>query len=337
MDLFSTNVLAAAVGSLFTPQTFLLDNFFPTIQTEQSEEIHFDIDTGKRRVAPFVSPVVAGQVVASRGFHTATFKPAYIKDKRVFDVNRPFKRAMGEQIGGALAPADRLRAMLATELEDQIGMVTRRMELMAAQAMRTGKVIVTGDQYPTVEVDFQRDVALTVVLTTTSRWGESGVKPLDNLQAWSLLVTQKSGARPRTVVMDVEAWKLFAADPDVQKQLDRFRGNATLEPVKTGAGGSYMGSVGDFDIYVYADWYVDPADGQEKPILPAYTVILTSQEVQGTRAFGAIRDEAAGFQAVPYFAKSWVNEDPAVRYLLMQSAPLTVPYRVNASMGITVR
>lgn len=337
MDLFSTNVLAAAVGSLITPQTFLLDNFFPTIQTEQSEEIHFDIDTGKRRVAPFVSPVVAGQVVASRGFHTATFKPAYIKDKRVFDVNRPFKRAMGEQIGGALSPDNRLRAMLATELEDQIGMVTRRMELMAAQAMRTGKVIVTGDQYPTVEVDFQRDAALTVVLTTTTRWGESGVKPLDNLQTWSLLVTQKSGARPRTVVMDVEAWKLFAADADVQKQLDRFRGNATLEPVKTGAGGSYMGSVGDFDIYVYADWYVDPADGQEKPILPAYTVLLTSQEVQGTRAFGAIRDEAAGFQAVPYFAKSWVSEDPAVRYLLMQSAPLTVPYRVNASMGVTVR
>jgi hypothetical protein len=203
--------------------------------------------------------------------------------------------------------------------------------------MRTGKVIVTGDQYPTVEVDFQRDAALTVALTTTARWGESGVKPLDNLQTWSLLVTQKSGARPRTVVMDVEAWKLFAADADVQKQLDRFRGNATLEPVKTGAGGSYMGSVGDFDIYVYADWYVDPADGQEKPILPAYTVLLTSQEVQGTRAFGAIRDEAAGFQAVPYFAKSWVNEDPAVRYLLMQSAPLTVPYRVNASMGVTVR
>ena len=337
MDLFSTNVLAAAVGSLITPQTFLLDNFFPTIQTEQSEEIHFDIDTGKRRVAPFVSPVVAGQVVASRGFHAATFKPAYIKDKRVFDANRPFKRAMGEQLGGALSPDNRLRAMLATELEDQIGMVTRRMELMAAQAMRTGKVIVTGDQYPTVEVDFKRDAALTVALTATVRWGESGVKPLDNLQTWSLLVTQKSGARPRTVIMDVEAWKLFAADADVQKQLDRFRGNATLEPVKTGAGGSYMGSVGDFDIYVYADWYVDPADGQEKPILPDYTVLLTSQEVQGTRAFGAIRDEAAGFQAVPYFAKSWVNEDPAVRYLLMQSAPLTVPYRVNASMGVTVR
>ena len=54
------------------------------------------------------------------------------------------------------------------------------------------------------------------------------------------------------------------------------------------------------------------------------------------RAYGAIRDEDAGFQALPYFAKSWAEQDPSVRYLLMQSAPLTVPYRINASCGITV-
>ena len=46
---------------------------------------------------------------------------------------------------------------------------------------------------------------------------------------------------------------------------------------------------------------------------------------------------AAGFQAVPFFAKTWNDEDPAVRYMLMQSAPLIVPYRVNASMCVTVR
>ena len=35
---------------------------------------------------------------------------------------------------------------------------------------------------------------------------------------------------------------------------------------------------------------------------------------------------------MPYFSKSWVEEDPAVRYLMLQSAPLVVPYRVNASL-----
>lgn len=338
MDIFTTGVLRRVVAELPAPAPFILNSFFRTEQRETSEEIHFDVDTGKRRLAPFVSPIVAGQVVASRGFTTNTFKPAYIKDKRVFDVNRPFKRAMGESVGGELDPALRMSALLRLELEDQIAMVTRRLEVMAVEALRRGKVTVEGDLYPTVEVDFGRDATLTKALTLAARWGESGVKPLADLQTWSLLVTDKSGATANVVIMDIEAWKIFSADADVQKLLDRFRGSDRLNPTVTGSGGQYKGNVGDFDIWVYAGpGYVDPATGASTPYLPPYTVIVTSTELEGTRAFGAIRDEAAGFQALPYFAKSWVEEDPAVRYLLMQSAPLTVPYRVNASLCATVR
>ena len=98
-----------------------------------------------------------------------------------------------------------------------------------------------------------------------------------------------------------------------------------------------MGSIGTFDIWVYAGWYEHPDTKAITPFLPDHTVIITSPELEGTRAYGAIRDEEAGFQAVPYFSKSWVEKDPAVRYLLLQSAPLPVPYRVNAAMCATVR
>jgi len=63
---------------------------------------------------------------------------------------------------------------------------------------------------------------------------------------------------------------------------------------------------------------------------------MGSRQIEGYRAFGAIRDEAAGFQAVPYYVKSWLEEDPAVRFIMMQSAPLVVPYRVDASLCATV-
>ena len=48
-----------------------------------------------------------------------------------------------------------------------------------------------------------------------------------------------------------------------------------------------------------------------------------------------IMDEKAAFKALRYFSKSWLEEDPAVRWLLMQSAPLVVPYRPNASLCAT--
>jgi hypothetical protein len=113
MDIFSTNVLVGVVQSLIRPPSFFLDRFFPTIQQENTEEIHFDLDNGKRRIAPFVSPLVAGKIVESRGFTAKTFRPAYVKDKRVFDTSRPLRRAMGEQIGGSLSPEQRIQATLA--------------------------------------------------------------------------------------------------------------------------------------------------------------------------------------------------------------------------------
>lgn len=337
MDIFTTGVLARVVAELPAPQPFILNSFFTALQTEQSEEIHFDIANGKRRLAPFVSPIVAGQVVASQGFTTQTFKPAYVKDKRVFDSSRPFKRAIGERIGGELNPAQRLQALLASDLQDQLNMLTNRQEVMAIEALRTGKVVVKGDQYPEVELDFQRHGDLTKKLTSSARWGETGVNPLADIEAWSMLVTQHSGATANTVIMDVKAWQLFSASEAVQKLLDRFRGADKLNATVTGEGGRYMGSIGTFDIWVYAGWYEHPDTKALTPYLPDNTVIITSPELEGTRAYGAIRDEEAGFQAVPYFSKSWVEKDPAVRYLLLQSAPLPVPYRVNAAMCATVR
>ncbi len=337
MNIFNTAVLTQVVPQLPNPEPFILNSFFGAIQTETSEEIHFDIDSGSRRLAPFVAPIVAGQVVQSRGYQTKTFKPAYVKDKRVFDADRPFKRQIGERIGGGIDPAQRLMMALGRELEDQIAMLARRQEVMAVEVLRTGKVTVSGDLYPTTEVNFGRDPRLTQFLANTARWGEVGVEPLDDVQSWSLLVAEKSGTAANVVIMDVEAWKLFSMSNKVQKLLDRFRGADRLNSTVTGEGGRHMGNIGDLDIWVYTGWYEDPDSGQLVPYLPANTVIVTSPDLEGTRAYGAIKDEAAGLLAMPYFAKSWTEEDPALRYLLMQSAPLTVPYRVNASFCATVR
>jgi hypothetical protein len=337
-DLFSTNVLNGVVADLKRPSSFLLDRFFPNVQTETSEEIHFDVDDAKRRLAPFVSPLVEGKVVAGRGYTTNTFKPAYIKDKRVFDANRPLKRSIGEQIGGSISPMDRLRAILAFELEDMLNMLTRRLEVMSATVLRTGAVTIVGDNHPSVSVNFGRDGAQTIVLTSPNRWSDTGVNPLNSLQDWAQVVLKKCGAMPTDVVMDVATWKVFRANTEVQKRLDLYRAIGAQPTMQLGAqiaeGGVYMGSVDGFNIFVYSGWYIDDA-GVEQPILPSGTVIMSGQ-LQGVRAYGAIRDEAVGFQAVPYYVKSWVEEDPAVRFLMMQSAPLVVPYRVNASLAATV-
>jgi len=336
-DMFSTDVLIRTVNSMKMAPSFLLDRFFPNIQTEESEEIHFDVQNRTRRIAPFVSPLVAGKVVAAEGYTTNTFKPAYIKPKTPFDPRRPLRRAMGEQIGGNLAPQDRLRLNLALTLEDHIDMINRRLEVMAAEALRLGRVTVSGESHPTEVVSFGRDGGHTIVKGAGSKWGDAGVKPLDDLQNWAQQVLKTEGAQPVDVVMDVDSWKVFRADADVDKRLDnrRVMDNAMSLDAQMHEGGVYMGTVDGFNVWVYSGWYIDD-DDVEQPILPSGTVILSSAQLEGVRAFGAIQDHDAGLVALPYYPKSWVTPDPSQRWLMTQSAPLVVPTRVNASLSASV-
>lgn len=342
MDIFSTHVLSKVVEYLPTPSSFLLDTFFPQVQTSDKEEIFFDVTSSKPRISPFVSPHMPGKVVNNVGYQTKSFKPAYVKDKRIFDASVPFKRMAGEIIGGNISPAQRLERAIATTLQDQLDNLTRREEVMAAEILRTGQAIISGDGYPSQTVNFGRDGGFTKVLTGSNTWATASVNPLDNLETWAGDVQSKSGVVAKTVVMDPEAWKIFRNNPFVEKYLvDLRRGtnnSLNIDPMVRGKDSKarYVGSIGDFDIWVYNDVYIND-EGAEAKLLPNNTVILGSKDgLEGTRCYGAIKDEKANFAATRYFPKSWLEEDPAVRWLLLQSAPLVVPYRPNASICVTV-
>ena len=72
-------------------------------------------------------------------------------------MNRPLKRSPGEPIGGNMSPADRQRALVALDMQDQLNMLNRRLEVMAGQVLVTGMATISGDKYPTVVVNFGRD------------------------------------------------------------------------------------------------------------------------------------------------------------------------------------
>ena len=155
--LFDTNLLIEVVPNLKRAQTFLLDKFFPNIVTADSEFVAIDVDVGKRRMAPFVSPLVEGRLVEQRRMQTNTFKPAYIKDKRAPDLRKPIRRMIGERLGGDMTGLEREMADLEAEMTDQIDILTRRLEWMAAQVLMNGTVTITGDGFPTTLIDFSRD------------------------------------------------------------------------------------------------------------------------------------------------------------------------------------
>jgi hypothetical protein len=343
VDIFDPYVLNRVVDERVDDTQFLVNTFFPEVATSEEETIMFDVTNERKLITPFVSPLIEGKLVADQGYATKSFRPAYAKDKRVFDPNKAFRRMAGERIGGSMTPAQRHQAKIAFALDEQITMLNRRLEVMAGDVLVNGTATISGERYPTAVIDYGRRAGNRKVLTSTARWGESGVSPYDNVEAWAQEVTDNTGNVPTDVVMTVDAWNLYRADPKIEKLLDTNRRELADANIATGyvpqprAGVVYRGRVGYLRFWTYTNSYTDPEDMQTKPVLPAYTVLIGSRDVDGVRHFGAIRDEDAGLQARQYFVKSWVEPDPSRRFLLMQSAPLLVPYRPNNLLSATVR
>jgi len=337
--IYDTNTLIQVVPNLKRAQKFLLDTFFPNIVTSDSELVSIDVDVGKRRMSPFVSPLVEGKLVEQRRYQTNIFKPAYIKDKRAPDLRKPVRRMIGERIGGDLTGPEREMANIEFEMTDQIDMLDRRLEWMAAQAMVNGTVTITGDGFPTTLIDFGRDSSLTVALSGAARWGQSGVVPTQLLEDWQNIVLKKSGAVCTDIVFTTTPWTLFLQDP-VLKQTFWYPGNGGPgNTVQIGAqiarGAIYKGKWGQYDLWLYNDWFVDDTN-TEQPMLVDGTVLMSGPDMMGTRAFGQIMDPYFNYESLPYAPKTWVEEDPAQRIILMQSSPIVIPSRVNACLSANV-
>lgn len=347
MNIFDTNVLIQVVPNLMTSQNWLLDKFFPNITESDTEEVSIDVDVGLRRLAPFVSPLVEGKLVESRKFQTNSFKPAYIKDKRAPDLRKPIRRQIGERIGGQYSAAEREMLNLQFELTDQIDMINRRLEWMAASALQTGTVTVTGEGYETQVVDFGRSSDLTIALSGADKWpetveaGKTNTKPTDDIEDWAQRMLKESGAVATDIVFTTKSWKAFRLDTSVKDSAITFPalspfGNQINPGTQIKTGAVYKGHWGNYDLWVYNDWFIDPLDGKEKPMIADGSVIMSGADLMGTRAFGAIIDPAFNYGPMAYAPKSWLQHDPAQRFIMVQSAPLVIPSRVNASLCAVV-
>ncbi|HIE4193325.1 MULTISPECIES: major capsid protein [Burkholderia] len=345
---YDTNTLIQVVPNLKLAQQFLLDKFFPNIVMSDSEKVSIDVDVGLRRMAPFVSPLVEGKLVEQRRYQTDEFKPAYIKDKRAPDLRKPVRRMIGERIGGELKGAEREMANLEAEMTDQVDILNRRLEWMAASALRTGVVRVEGEGFETVDVDFGRDPSLTVALTGGSQWTKANVNPgngtptaspSDDIDNWQQVILQKSGAKVTDIIFTTSAWKGFKADPELKGAIVfpslNVNGNIINPGSQIEQGAVYKGKWGQYDLWLYNDWFIDE-NGVERPMIPDGEIVMSGPNLIGTRAFGQIMDPAFNYESLPYAPKTWVKEDPAQRFLMMQSSPIVIPSRVNACFGARV-
>ncbi|ERP95688.1 hypothetical protein Q669_29405 [Labrenzia sp. C1B10] len=321
--------------------------------TSVDEWIDFEkLPKEARKLAPFVRPLGSGQPIYTDSARAFRFKPAYIKLKDAIDPAMPLIKRPGIDRSmlndNELTPNQRRDLIRAAMTVQHVHSIERRWEWMAARAVIDGKVTVEGPEYPAVELDFRRAAGHTIVKTAGNFWGDTGVSLFDDIQRYAdMMFDAEHGGFPVRATFGSDVWKVIRKDEEFLKHMDTNirEPRATVERgliaadkvIKVGelqVGGA---SGSRIELYLYRDTYEE--NGVEVPFMSPKDFVLTasSDRIMGFQCFGAIQDPYSNYQPLPIFPRNWMEQgDPAVEYLLHQSAPLMVPINPNGTLKATV-
>ena len=340
IDIFAPATLDIAVKQLPPAPSFLKDKFFKRVQLEPTIKILFDIYKGKRRVAPFVSPNNKAPVAEKIGYSTNEAVAPLVSVKDVTNIEDIMKRTAGETlINSGISPDERALTLLAQTMTDFDEMITRREEVMCAQALFEGKINVIGE-----DVNYTIDFGLTNKGTASVLWDaeSSTADPIKDLKAWASQCAIKGYRTPDTCVMSRNAYNAFVDRCMALGYFDQKNFiDVSIKPERLEGGVTYVGRLLDpsMELYVYEEWYVDdwtnPDKPVEKPIIPKGHILLGSTSAKATFYYGCLTFTdpiTKAFRTIMNRrgADSWVQKDPDARMFKICARPLPVPQEVDA-------
>lgn len=349
VPLYNTTVLMGIYrddARMQPPVSYWMQNFFTQEVNFETEDVELTKLSDIRKIAPLVVPTAQGVPIYSAAERRTVVKPAYVKPKDPVSAARMIRRVagLGElNSGKPLTPMQRYNAIVADIIRTHRWAIERRWEWLAAKAVIDGAVTLEDERYPKQVVDFDRDPAHNVTLTAGNRWGDSGVSILQSVEGMRALVRKASfGGPTNRLTVGPEAWEVMRQDDEIKELLKvdyrPYNNGVDINlGLREGQDVEFVGRLsGTLDVVVYSDYYQENSNGAVVPYLDPRDIVLTGNNINGVRAFGAIQDQTAQFRPVKVFGKMWVANDPPATMIMHQSAPLMVPVNPNNSFHARV-
>ncbi len=377
IDLYNPRAMMQALLQMKPPRTFLRSKMIRRDEFSDREQIDVDTKTGVRRLAPFVNPVTGiGKTMDRIGFSTATVTPPMVSVKRPLTPTDLQKRLPGENIYSAQTADERAAQLLGQDLAELDENCTRVEEWMCAQAAfntgtvggATGSIIhCVGDDVDETYF-FPRNAALISAAPTASpvnglgstspvstqianseRWDQDTAHIPTQFRQVKRLVAKLTGMSVNYAICGADAADALLTAPSLNglggllntRRIDL----GLLKPEDMGEGVTYLGTIGGtaIDIFAYDEFYVDPSDGVEKPIVPTKSVLFGCSNDYTVMRYGAVGvtsgvDQAAQLALIAgrRVPEAWINKEPAVRMLKLSSRPLVVPVQNDAYATVQV-
>lgn len=340
VSIYEPRTMGRVVQKLPPVRTFFRSTFFRNEETFVTKNVDVDFKKGSRKVAPFVSRLIGGKIVPNTGYETKTYTPPLVAPEKVTTIDDLLERRPGENMFSGRTPAERAVLKMSEDFVELREQITRREELMCAQAIFTGQIPVIGDGVnEVIDFHFTNKEKIT---TAAKKWTADTSDPIADLKRWHETVQKTGFTNCDICVMGSDVANAFVNNAKVKDLLDvKNYALAVIQPKQLPNGTTYIGTIHELglDIYKYNEWYLDdwtnPDAPEDKPLVPADSLALLSTSANYSMYYGAITliDEATGaFRTVEgkYVPDTWAKRKPARRFLSLSSAPLCVPHDVDS-------
>jgi hypothetical protein len=335
---YSTRTLLEAFDQGPIVSTFLRDTFFKGREYPPTSTVEFDFRRGRRKMAPFVAPLIGGKVMERQGFETRFFKAPRIAPVRALRIPDLEPRVLGETIYSGRTEADRAADLLAEDSEFLDDAISRREEWMCRQVLLNGGITVTAENgYQQVISYLEYGLPTQSVSNhwpVTTKWDQAASDPLKDLQDARLNVIKLSGVSPNVALFGTNAASVFVRNQSVKDLLDNRRLELGLvQPSIQSNSVIRFGTVPGLELYSYAEYFEDDA-GQLFPMLPPDVVLLASTVTQNKIVYGAFTqlEDAKTKHFVTYQTDRipfvYGDEEGGALFYRVTSCPLPMPHDI---------
>ena len=285
---FSSADMIPALEALAPAESFLNRTFFPRESYFTGRFCQVDSKKARRWIAPIVKRGQIGRVVAREPITTRFFEVPEVRPTRETAVTDLDDRLMGESAYSRRSGAERLAEIVAADIVDLVGAVTRRVEKMTSDLLFGGAISYLLDDGSTETLSYG---TITPIVPATP-WDGAG-DPIADLSAAAATIISASGLVPDMVVMGVDALSAFLANTKVADQLNRLHivagGISPAAPEGIGTA-QFIGTLYRpyVKLYGYSESYEDESTNALKPMIADDTVLLGCSKSPATTSYGSV-------------------------------------------------
>lgn len=346
-DVLSWSTLTASINEMKSPQDFIKNRVFRRDVMVPTRDIELSVLRRGRRIAPFVKRNGAALMTVGGTEEFKTVRPAHIRIKRPITSGELVeKRRAGSSIfpgeGGVRAA---IREFMAREQGFLLDDVTNSEEYLCAQAIR-GSIAYSNLDEESFEVNFGRSASHSITLSGADLWTDAASTPQDEFELASELINDDVSLVPDICLLGKEAAAAFLKNAEVKDLLRGFNNNLVLGSIDLTqqfqeSGAKFLGTfVSGIQVWTYGRKVTLPDGSSFDLVRPKFAeFISTSPSAQHTVYYGAIEDVnlfEGQLLMAKRFSKSWVEQDPAARQLLVESNPLPTMRRPDSTVSIQV-